>query len=756
MIISYKSYYFFQLKFEVSNLINSFVILSYYDDILLLKNPKLLNIIGSRSFVSTSRINTSLQKNADPLINSSSKFEKKNRVSSYEQDLIKAKKSKVKLIKNKRKTSDHIEDVKLFINTSNNLLSHDLLNRSSAKLPKINAKNKKKHKLKVDIAEKNNILQDHFQSKPNISSLQSDKNIVLNEPLSIQDLSLKISVPEAEIITYLFLSKGISATINEVIDLTIIRCIAENYGFNLIESQSIRKIYNYKSQLTSISSLSIKRSPVITILGHVDHGKTTLLDAILKTNLVSKEYGGITQAISGYEIIWSYKLQKNKLIFLDTPGHESFSTMRLRGAQVTDIALLIIAMNDGLKPQTVEAINYINDMSLSCIVVITKSDILINNVSSIKQDLANYNILCEGYGGDIPIIEVSAINSKNIDLLLSKVCMLSNSKNFIANPQELAVGTILESYIDKKQGSIANVLIQNGTLKLGDIIASKNLYAKVKSITNASNIKIKSSGPSSIVKVLGFTNVPQAGSVFCVFDNEKSAKKYCFKHSNVKQLDVVLKSFNTRITLDTNLEIKQIRLLIKADTQGKLEAILNLLSKVPQSKVQINIIFAGIGNISNNDVQLAVATSSFILAFNVNILSHINSLLKKYRINFKVFNVIYHLLEYVEDIMLDLIEPAYDKVLIGNALVQTVFHMNTGYVAGCIVNEGKLNKKSYIHVYRNNSIVYEGSIISLKRVKNDVEEVIAINECGLMSDFELWQELDVIYAYDLVPKEKTL
>nr|YP_010619472.1 Translation initiation factor 2 [Xiphosiphonia pinnulata]WAX03485.1 Translation initiation factor 2 [Xiphosiphonia pinnulata] len=752
----YKSYCLFQPKIKVFNTINSFVNLSYYDDVLSLKKPKLLNIIGSRHFLSTSKINinTSLKENVGSVTNSLSKFEKKHRVSSYEQDSNKLKKSKVKLIKNKRKTSDDIEDVKLFVNTSDDAFSQDLLNRSSTKLPKINAKNKKKYKLKVDVSASDNI--GDFQSQQDVNLTQLDKSIILNKPLSIQDLSLQICVPEAEIITYLFLNKSISATINHVLDVSIIRCIAENYGFTIIELPSSQKIDDRQQQNISSSSMSITRSPVITILGHVDHGKTTLLDAILKTNLVSKESGGITQAISGYEVVWNYNLQQTKLIFLDTPGHESFSKMRFRGAKVTDIVLLVIALDDGLKPQTVEAINYIKDMSLDCIIVITKSDKSLSNLSNIKQNLANYNVLCEEWGGDIPLVEVSAINGENINLLLSTICSLSSTKNFTANPQDLATGTILESYVDKKQGSVANVLIQNGTLKLGDIIVSENLYGKVKSITDASNVKIKSSGPSSIVQVLGFTDVPQAGLVFCVFNNEKNAKEYCLNHSNVKQLDIALKSLNTRITLDDGLEIKQLKLILKGNTQGVLEAILDLLSNISQSKVQINIISASFGNISNSDVQLAVATGSFIVAFNVNILSHINSLLKKYKINVKVFHVIYDLLEYVKSMMLNLIEPAYDKILIGNATVQTVFNMNKGYVAGCIVNEGKINQNSYIHVYRNNSIIYQGFILSLKRMKNDVEEVIAINECGLMSDFELWQNLDIIQAYNLVAKEKTL
>nr|YP_009398052.1 translation initiation factor 2 [Gredgaria maugeana]ARW67238.1 translation initiation factor 2 [Gredgaria maugeana] len=749
-----KNYYIFPYEFNFVNIFNNYTFLGYYDDILLLKNPKLLSAISQNLSIVTKK--SSVKDDLTSLSTSLNKFDKKYRSNVHQQDLIKAKKSKVKLIKNKQKSSDDIKDAKLFVNRSDNLFTQDLLDRSSIKSPKSNSKGKKKYKLKLESSEYNSLSQDYTECQNDTNFVQLNKNILLNRPISIHNLSLKISIPEAEIITYLFLNKGISATINDVIDLSIIRSIAENYGFNLVESPSLKDVDNYTVECLNRSHKTVKRDPVITILGHVDHGKTSLLDSILKTNLVSRESGGITQSIAGYEIVWDYQLKQQRIVFLDTPGHESFKKMRLRGAKVADIALLVIAVDDGLKPQTIEAINYIKDMNLVCIVVITKADKLLDNVPKIKQDLADYNMLCEEWGGSISVVEVSSMNGKNIDLLLSKICILSNTNNFVADPKELAAGTILEAYLDKKQGSIANIIIQNGTLKLGDLIACENLYGKVKSITNLANIKIKFSGPSSIVQILGFTSLPKAGSLFCVFRDEKSAKEYSLKHFNVKQLDLALNFLNTRITLDLSLEIKQLRLILKADTQGTLEAILDLLSNISQSRVQINIISANFGNISNTDVELAVATSSYILAFNVNISSHVNSLLKKYKINFKAFNVIYDLFNYVQGTMLDLIEPSYDKVLIGKAIVKTVFNMNKGIIAGCIVNEGKLNVKSYIYVYRNNIIVHEGFISSLKRIKNDVEEIVAINECGLMSNFELWQNLDKIEAYELITKQKTL
>ena len=505
--------------------------------------------------------------------------------------------------------------------------------------------------------------------------------------------------------------------------------------------------------------IELNRPPIVAILGHVDHGKTTLLDSILNTNLVNKEEGGITQNIAGYEITWMYNLQECKIVFLDTPGHESFKSMRIRGAKITDVVLLVIAVDDGIKPQTIEVINYINEMNLSCIVVGTKSDKGSSNVLKIKQDLLKYNLVTEDIGGNIPFIEVSAVNSKNIDVLLSKICKLSEAKNLYANTQQNGFGSIIESYLDKKQGPVVNVVIQDGTLKLGNFIVSDNLVGKVKSIFNSSKRRIKFSGPSSIVQVLGFSVLPKAGSLFYSFDTEKDAKKYCQEcsiYSSSSDFNSLTKSLNTRITSDTHLDIKSLNLIIKTVNQGSLEAILELFANISQAKVQVNIINASFGDISNADVELALATKSSIIAFNVNVSSNISRMLKNFEINFKLFSVVYDLFDYVQEMMFDLIEPEYDYVLIGSAIVKTVFKMNKGCVAGCLVNDGKLSKNSYIRVYRNDILQYQGFINSLKHMKNDVEEALVSTECGLMSDFESWQSYDKIEAYELVRKPKTL
>lgn len=742
--------YFFPFNLLRFNILHMCFISEYQDDLIVLTNPKLIELITSGPSKSTDSLNldTAVKSLADIDSPLPHKFEKKHKSISDEKDLVKAKKQKARVGKNRRTVSDEIKDVKILVDDSHDFFNNDSLSITSTKSRRVNAKNKKKNKLTLESS-----------SSTNSKDLIDEKSIVISKPLTVSQLSTHINVPEAEIITYLFLNKSISATVNDLLDLDVVTNIAKNYGFSILEQSQRTEVLDVAPSQNISVAPKINRSPIVTILGHVDHGKTTLLDSILKTNLVYKEDGGITQNISGHEIQWMYKSQERKIVFLDTPGHQSFKSMRMRGAKITDLVLLIIAVDDGIKPQTIEVINYINEMKLSCIIVGTKADKLSSNITKVKQDLLNYNLITEDLGGNIPFIEVSAINGTNIDLLLYKICELSDAKNLYADTQQNGSGHIIESYLDKKQGPVVNIVIQDGILKLGHFIASDNLIGKVKSIFNNGKSRIKFSGPSSIVKVLGFSVLPQAGSRFYSFDNEKDAKKYCKQSSNYSlagNFNALTKSLNTRITSDTNLDIKNLNLVIKTGNQGYLEAILELFTNISQSKVQINIVHASFGDISNADIELALATRSSIIAFNVNVSSQISRMLKNFEINFKLFSVVYDLFDYVQEMMFDLIEPEYDYVAVGNAIVKTVFKMNKGCVAGCLVNEGKLNRSSYIRVYRSDILQYEGFINSLKHMKNDVEEALVSTECGLMSDFESWQPEDKIEAYKLVKKPKTL
>ena len=399
-----------------------------------------------------------------------------------------------------------------------------------------------------------------------------------------------------------------SVTINQIIDIPIAQEVALKYEFiikNDISSKPIHAIKTFYKHETSNNKL-ISRPPIITILGHVDHGKTTLLDSILNTNVVTQEVGGITQSISNYEIEFLHETQLHKLIFLDTPGHQAFSSIRMRGTLVTDLVLLIVAADDGLKPQTIECINYIFEQNLPYIVVINKIDKIGINTSKVKEELAQYNIMDESWGGDAIITEVSALKQKNLDQLLTNICLLADLQDLKANPKQAAIGTIIETYLDIRKGPVVVLVVQNGSLKIGDLIVSGNLYGKVKMIVNNAGIKQDVVQPSSIVQVLGFSNLPKAGESFYVVNNKKSAENAVNNYKSSYQINQ-LNNLNNRITwesIQTKGSIKNLNLILKADAQGSSEAIINSFNSISQEKVQINILQLNFGNISNTDLSL--------------------------------------------------------------------------------------------------------------------------------------------------------
>lgn len=679
----------------------------------------------------------------NPLIN---KFDKKNKNYTKVEDIIDVKKNKNKLSKKNRKTID-LNNSQRLINSNTAILNEDGLNLEIIKTPKL----KKKNKLK------------NIDTNNNIKSGIGETNIILiNKPLSIEELSIKLKIPAPEIITYLFL-KGISVTINQVVDLEIIKEVASKYNVQISNYQETKtEIVNFNRN-SNLLNQKYNRPPIITIFGHVDHGKTTLLDSILKTNLVSQEYGGITQSITGYEIDWLYNQSLCKLVFVDTPGHDSFVSMRSRGAQITDIALLVVAADDGLQPQTIESINHILSRNLPYIVIINKIDKNNTNTLKIKEELALYNIMDKHWGGDAIILEVSALHNKNIDILLSAICEMSIAQNLQADMSKLAVGIILETYLSKNKGIVANVVVKNGILKLGDYIVAGTRYCKVKNLFNYANQSIKQASPSSIVQVLGFSDMPIAGTFFENFTIEKDAKIKVSANTNMGKQEIFdnsLNLLNRRVTLDiceNNSKVKQLNLILKTDTQGSVEAILHAFSQISQDKVQLNVLIASSGNISNNDCDLAHASNALILGFNINIRPNIIQRIKKFKIEVNTFNIIYDLLDYIKDEMMSLIEPEFEKVFIGRAIVQTVFNINKGIVAGCLVNQGKLTKNAHLNIYRDKILVSTCKLDSLKRMKEDVLEVNVDIECGVMSNtYNLWKDNDTIEAYQLSEKPKSL
>uniref|UniRef100_UPI003001EB0E translation initiation factor 2 n=1 Tax=Anunuuluaehu liula TaxID=3049639 RepID=UPI003001EB0E len=771
------TYNLFQIKTRIYSF-NYCVSVEKEESVLVLENPQLVCIFDQTKTNKNTRknliIDTSFKSinegDSNSAINFTTKFDKKNKNTSRLHNDLEDKKSKIKQ-KKKVRSKILLDNDEIFIENNHSRITNsndDPINISLLR-PSKPYKQKRKYKAKQNVL--NNSVS--VSSKSNTKSLKVfnvnsrdenkelvKKEIVLDSPLTIQQLADKLQVSEAAIITWLFL-KGISVTINQVVDISIASEVAMHYNFIILDSYMSQKSNSFQDNNT-INSIKdgTKRAPIIAIFGHVDHGKTTLLDCIRKTNLVAAEAGGITQSIAGYEVEFEYLSSIEKLVFLDTPGHEAFTSMRLRGAQVTDLAILVVAADDGLKPQSIEAIDYISNRKIPYVVAINKIDKPDINITKLKEQLANYNIVDKDWGGSSTIVEVSALTGQNIDILLSAICELSEQQALKANSNSLAEGTILEAHLDKKTGPIANLVIRNGTLNVGDIIVSGDIYGRIKIIIDSFGKKIKHAKPSSIVNVWGFSSVPQAGSNFQVAQDDKNAK-YLISTNNSKSSDYNMsKLLSTRVTLESysnKSNLKQINLIIKTDTQGSIEAIINSFSQIPQDKVQINILSATSGSISDTDIDLAITSQSIILGFNIQVSSNIYKTAEKSGVTISTFTVIYNLLDYVKQYMLSLIDIEYDKVEIGKATVQTVFHINKGTVAGCIVNSGKLRKNAHIMIYRNQDLIHNGLLSSLKRMKDDVDEVIAGNECGVMCDnYNEWAQFDILEAYELIQTEKFL
>nr|YP_063638.1 translation initiation factor 2 [Gracilaria tenuistipitata var. liui]Q6B8S2.1 RecName: Full=Translation initiation factor IF-2, chloroplastic [Gracilaria tenuistipitata var. liui]AAT79713.1 translation initiation factor 2 [Gracilaria tenuistipitata var. liui] len=716
-----------------------------------IKNLKFFNIHSSQEPKSPTDIRNSVE-NSDFNVQLENKLK-----NSFKQDG--KQKSKKKKILSVDLDQEHIFKKK---NKSKVIISapDDLTNNSEGSFK--SGKQKKKEKGK----HKQNVNKDIHHTKNNrlsnldpLDDINKDKSVIIDSSLSIEELSIKLKIPPAEIITGLFL-KGISVTVNQIIDIAIATQVAQKYNFTVInQNQNNQSELDQSDKLQQVSTItSINRAPIVTILGHVDHGKTTLLDAIRNTNAAGKEIGGITQSIKAYEVNWPYNSSNQKLIFIDTPGHEAFSSMRLRCAQITDIVILIIAADDGLKPQTIEAINYISSKKTPFIVAINKIDKANLNLIRVREELATYNIISTDWGGEIQFIEISALQKRNISQLLTAICSLAEFINLKADPTELVQGSILEAYLDKTKGIVVNIIVLSGTLHIGDIIVSGHSYGRVKKIINSLGNELIQAGPSSILEVLGFYSIPQTGRYFQVVNSEKEAKKMIAQIplSGITQTTKNILNLNPKV-YNHNLNTRSLNLIIKADTQGTIDAIINSFIQISQKKIKLNILTASLGVVSNTDLDLAFSTQALIIAFNINISTNILNAAEKLNLSLRKFVLIYDLVDYVTYSMLDLVDPEYDKILIGQAEVQTTFTINKGTVAGCIVKSGKLKKDALIGVYRKNKLIYEGVINSLKRMKNDVNEVVIGNECGILSkDYHFWQSEDLIKAYELHEKAKTL
>lgn len=555
--------------------------------------------------------------------------------------------------------------------------------------------------------------------------------VVESDPVPIKTLAEKIGRPTGEIIRRL-INNGVFKNINDSIEFSMAELICIDFDVTLelkVEQTNEDKFNELINEEDVDPSQLVKRAPIVTIMGHVDHGKTSLLDYIRRTNVAKGEAGGITQHIGAYTI----RLRGEKITFIDTPGHEAFTTMRARGAMVTDIAIIVVAADDSIMPQTIEAINHAKAANVPIIVAINKIDRSGANVERVKNDLLKYDLVCEEYGGDTICVPVSAKTGQGVEDLLDQILLLAELYDLKANPKAKARGTILEARLDHNVGPVANVLVQNGTLKVGDCIVAGSFYGKVKSMHDEKNALLKSAGPSIPVAVLGFDGVPNAGDQILVVE-EKFAKAIAEERK--------IKERNERLNKSSSLEdimrqmtegkLKELNLIVKCDVQGSVEALSQELLKLCNDEVKVHIVHSGVGAVNESDVTLASTCGAIIIAFNVRPDQNARALSAKSMIEIRCYSVIYEAIEEIQAALNGMLAPKFREVVIGKAEVRDTFKISgVGTIAGCYVTEGKLDRNADVRLFRNNVHVYTGKISSLKRMKDDAKEVLQGFECGL-------------------------
>ena len=572
--------------------------------------------------------------------------------------------------------------------------------------------------------------------------------ITIPESITVKDLSTELKKTSSEIIKKLF-GFGIMATINNEIDFDTAYLIAQEFGVTAIKKDVVTDEDILFDDSEDKEEDLVARPPVIVVMGHVDHGKTSLLDAVRSTNVIEGEAGGITQHIGAYKV----KINDREITFLDTPGHEAFTSMRARGAQITDIAILVVAANDGVMPQTVEAINHAKAAGIPIIVAINKIDVEGANIDRVKQELMEYELVPEEWGGDTIFVPISAKKKQNIDTLLEMVLLVADMKELKANPKKQAKGVVIEAKLDKSKGAVATMLVQRGTLDVGDTILVGSTIGRIRTMTDEKGKKLKKAGPSTPVEITGFTEVPEAGETFYEVKDEKTAKHLMEKRKR-QEREKALNATN-RVTLDDLFNqiakgnLKQLNLIVKADVQGSVEAVKQSLEKLSNDEVKVKVIHANVGAVTESDVTLAKVSNAIIIAFNVRPEPIAKDMAEKDQVEIKLYSVIYNAIEDVEAAMKGMLDPVFKEVIIGNAEVRQTFKIsNVGTIAGCYVTNGKVARNAGVRVLRNNVVIHDGKLISLKRMKDDAKEVAAGYECGIqLENYNDIQEGDIIEAF---------
>ena len=680
---------------------------------------------------------------------------KKVRVYEYAKEIGKQSKDIIKVLRESEiEVSNHMSML-----TEEGLAKLDSIFKAKKEEPKAekvasnqNQSDTKKHKQKKNKKEKNkksNKQQPAIIEAPTEETISED-TILVRDGMTVGELSEVLSVNSTELIKKLFMELKIMANINQSLTLEQIELIAMDYGKEIQEEVEINKedldlYFEVEDEEKNLK----ERAPIVTIMGHVDHGKTTLLDTIRNTRVTAGEAGGITQHIGAYQV----RTKDKKITFLDTPGHAAFTTMRARGAKITDVTILVVAADDGVMPQTIEAINHAKAADVPIIVAVNKMDKPQANPDRVMNELVEYGLISEEWGGDTIFVPISALKGEGIDELLENILLVTEMQELKANPNRLALGTVIEAKLDKGRGAVATLLVQNGTLNVGDPLVVGNTYGRVRAMINDRSKNIHTAKPSTPVEITGLQDVPNAGDRFVVFGDEKTARQIGEKRQ--QQYIETTRQANSAVSLDTLFEqmkqgeMKDLNIIIKADVQGSVEALAMSLAKIDVEGVNVRIIHTGVGAINESDITLAVASSAVVIGFNVRPDNNAKQMAATEQVDIRLYSIIYKVIEEIEAAMTGLLDPEFVEKVIGLAEVRQVYKVSKiGTIAGAYVTEGKVSRDGKVRVIRDSVVIYEGEIDTLRRFKDDVKEVQSGYECGMtVENFNDIKEGDVFEVY---------
>ena len=587
-----------------------------------------------------------------------------------------------------------------------------------------------------------------------IAAERKAKPITVSIPdeITVGELALRLKATAAEVIKKLFMM-GTMVTVNDVIDFDTASLAAMEFHAKVEKEVVVTIEERIIDDSEDDDDNLVTRAPVVVVMGHVDHGKTSILDAIRHANVTSTEAGGITQKIGAYQV----NVNGNLITFLDTPGHEAFTAMRMRGAQATDIAILVVAADDGVMPQTIEAINHAKAAGVEIIVAVNKIDKPNANIEKVKQELTEYGLIAEDWGGSTTFVPVSAHTKQGIDELLDMILLTAEVNELKANPDRKARGIVIEAELDKGRGPVASILVQKGTLHVGDAVSAGSCYGKIRAMIDDKGNRVKVAGPSTPVEILGLNDVPNAGEIIMAADSEKEARSTAetFISEGRKKL---LDDTKHKVSLDALFEqiqagnMKELNIIIKADVQGSVEAVKSSLVRLSNDEVVVKVIHGGVGNVNESDVVLASASNAIIIAFNVKPDNQARIVAEREKVDLRLYSVIYNAIEDVEAALKGMLEPIYEEKIIGHARIMQIFKASgVGNIAGCIVEEGRITRDSVVRITRGSEKVYEGPIASLKHFKDEVKEIKAGTECGMVFEkFNDIQPEDMIEAHIMV------